>query len=219
MLDSHWRKLFFLILLVLLLALLFWYSASFQEVFFGSVDFLEGYANRHILLAEGIFVGAAALSAMFSPFSSVPLVPAALVIWDSGLTLSLLLLGWLLGGIGAYLVGRYALYQLLRRVLDIDGKVDYYRKKISPRAEFGLVLLFRFAMPAEIPGYVLGAIRYHFGKYFLATFLAEFPFAVITVYASEALIFKEPVLLGALGLLVTLILGGALYFFRKKLRD
>ena len=78
------------------------------------------------------------------------------------------------------------------------------------------MLLFRLASPAEMPGYVLGAVRYGFVKYFLATFIAEFPFAVIAVYASEALIDRKP-------LIVALTISGgivflaiAFYLFKKQ---
>ena len=46
------------------------------------------------------------------------------------------------------------------------------RTGISAKATFPLVLLFQLAVPSEIPGYVLGALRYHFGKYLAARAIA-----------------------------------------------
>lgn len=216
---EHVKRISLLVFLILFMVLLFWYSASFQDIFFGSVNIIEKYESGHNILAKAIFVGLAALSAMVSPFSSIPLVPVAVIIWGNSLTLALLLGGWYLGGVFTYLIGKYAAYPVLRRFFNIDGRVDYYRRKISPRSEFGLVLLFRLAIPAEIPGYMLGTIRYHFVKYFFATALAELPFAIMTVYASEALIFKKSFLLAILGLLGLILLVGAFYFFRAKLKQ
>ena len=41
-----------------------------------------------------------------------------------------------------------------------------------------MILLLQLAVPSEIPGYVLGSLRYRFPAYFLALALAEFLAAV-----------------------------------------
>ena len=107
-------------------------------------------------------------------------------------------------------------YQILKNYVSVDGAISSYRQKLTPRTEFTIVLLFRLAMPAEIPGYALGTIRYDFRKYLLATALAELPFAVLTVYAGEAVLERNFFVLGVALILILTLLSAAFYFFNKK---
>lgn len=203
---------------LLLIAFIFWSFFSLQRAFLDVALKLEEYISNQEALGIIIFVGLAALSAMLSPFSSVPLVPVAAMIWGNILTSLLLLLGWLIGEIFSYLIGEYAAHPLLKRITPFE-KIQEYRQYFSAKSEFLIVLLFRLSMPAEVPGYVLGAIKYNFGKYLLATFIAEFPFAFITVYVSETLISKKPI---AFLLAVTAnvaYMGIMFYMFRKRIKD
>lgn len=203
-------------LLIIAAAFLFWSSISIQSIFYESVLSIEKYAAQNDILIIAIFIVLAALSAMLSPFSSLPLVPAAIMIWGNFLTGIFLLIGWLAGETLAYIIGYYAGYPLVRQLTSFE-RVRYYQEKISKKAEFWLILLFRFAMPAEIPGYALGIIRYHFGKYFLATFLAELPFAFISSYAGNALISNNPAIFIGIVAFAFLFMMVMFYFFSKKL--
>lgn len=194
-------------LLVILLAFLFWYSAPLQNIFYDSVSIANDYTDARPVTGVIIFIALAAISAIFSLFSSVALVPAAIMIWGGSLTLTLLLAGWIIGDIIAYFIGAYALRNIAGKFIPIE-KIDQYRGKISKKTEFGLILLFRIAMPTEIAGYLLGVIKYHFGKYFLATFLSELPFALLAVYAGDALITQDVltfIALIALGIAIAII--------------
>lgn len=212
------RKIVIIFLLVIIAAILFWSSVSIQSFFSEAIRGVEGYAAQKEALAIAVFLVAAMLSAMLSPFSSLPFIPVAIALWGNFLTGVLLLVGWVAGEILTYVIGYYAVYPFVRRFTSLFEKIKYYQDRIPKKAEFWLILLFRFAIPAEIPGYVLGSARYDFGKYFLATFLAELPFAFISSYASDALISNRPVMF--LSLVIPAFLGMvvAFYFFNKKLR-
>lgn len=203
--------------MIVIAAFLFWSSVTLQEIFYEAVSSIEGYAAQNQILVAVVFVALAALSAMLSPFSSVPLVPIVIMIWGNLLTASLLLLGWMLGGVFTYAIGYYAGYPLVSQLSSFE-KIRYYKEKLSQRREFLLVLLFRFAMPAEVPGYVLGIARYSFGKYLLATFLAELPFAIITSYASQALLADKPLIFISWIIIAFLIIGSMFYIFTKKIK-
>lgn len=56
-------------------------------------------------------------------------------------------------------------------------KIDYYRKKIPPDAQFKLVFFFIMSMPSEVPNYTLGTLHYNFLKYFLTIALGEMIFS------------------------------------------
>ncbi len=212
------KKYIYIFIFVVVLVFLFWYSVRFQESFYFAVDFLKNQAAARPISAVFLFVGLSAASAALSPFSSFPLVPPAILIWDEGLAFSFLLLGWLLGGIITYLIGYYGANPALRKFIDIESRVKYYQNKISRRAEFWLVFLFRLTIPAEVPGYVLGAIRYNFLKYFAATFLSESVFALVTIYGSKAIIERQLNILAALGGFLLVVFLVSFYFFSRAIR-
>lgn len=209
-------KILITFILIIIAAFLFWSSFSLQGIFYEAVFSIEDYAYQNQILVAVIFVVLAAFSAMLSPFSSVPFVPAVILLWGNFLTIGLLLAGWLIGAAGAYFVGYFAGYPLVGQLYSLE-KIKYFQERISHKTEFLIILLFRFAMPAEIPGYALGIVRYHFGKYLLATFIAELPFAIITAYASDALVNYRPAFFIGLVAFAFFILGFMLYLFNKKL--
>lgn len=206
---------FFVIVIV---AFLFWSSYSLQNIFYETVLSIEEYAAENEFLVVAVFVALSALSAMLSPFSSAPFVPAVILLWGNSLTSGLLFLGWIIGAIGAYCVGFYAGHTFLKE-LPSSEKIKYYRERFSEKTKFLLVLLFRIAMPAEIPGYALGIVRYSFWKYLLATGIAELPFALITVYASDALVNRRPAVFIALVGVALLTIGLVFYIFHKRLKS
>lgn len=175
------------IIVIIGIAVLFFLSPALQETFFEITLSLQKYAASNDVAARIIFVALAAFSALLSPFSSVPFIPIAVTIWGEATAIILLLLGWTLGGIGAYAIGRYAARPILDRFVKSE-MAHRYADQIKEQATFMSVLLFRLALPAEILGYTLGIIRYHFGKYVLATFITETLFAVGATRASTALI-------------------------------
>ena len=197
------------------LVILFWFSVTLQDVFYETVFLTEAYVEEHPMLGIFVFMALAGASAMLSPFSSVPLVPVAIMLWGSAWTIVFLISGWLGGHIITYTIGYYAGYPVIKKFVALET-IEQYSHKFTKKSEFLLVLLFRFASPAEVPGYVLGAVRYGFAKYFFATFIAEFPFAVITVYASEALIDRKPLIVAIVIAGGIVFLAIAFYLFKKQ---
>lgn len=199
-----------------LLVVIFWFSVTLQDVFYDAVFLAEAYVEGHQTLGIFVFMALAGVSAMLSPFSSVPLIPVAIMLWGNVWTTAFLVAGWLGGHVITYTIGYYAGYPIAKKLIARET-VEQYSNRFSKRSEFLLVLLFRLASPAEVPGYVLGAVRYGFAKYFLATFIAEFPFAVLTVYASEALIDRKPLILAAAIVGGIMFFATAFYLFKKQM--
>ncbi len=132
-----------------------------------------------------VFVLLAALSAMLAFFSSAVVVPVALSAWGTMPTLLLLWLGWLFGGVCSYAIGRLLRRSVVERLAAPD-RVAYYARFVSQRLPFPLLLLFQAALPSEIPGYVLGIVRYRFLTYVVALGLAELPYAVGAVVLGDS---------------------------------
>jgi uncharacterized membrane protein YdjX (TVP38/TMEM64 family) len=197
---------------------LIWSSVTFQNLFAKIVPIFESLAHRDATFSIFVFLGLGVLSTMLSSFSSVPLVPIAVIVWGKNLTALLLFVGWILGDMIAYSIGYWAGHPILEKFAPTE-KIDYWRKKIPPNAEFKLVFFFIMSMPSEIPNYTLGTLRYSFIRYFLVIALGELIFAYLTAYAGQALVQKNFLLfIGAVGLLL-IFFSYAFYLFSKYLRE
>lgn len=170
----------------------------------------------HPRLGAVVFVLLSAVSAMLAFFSSAVLVPVALVVWGRWITVALLWLGWLLGGMLAYGVGR----MLGRPLINTVGSarlIGFYQRRVSAGMRFPTVLLLQFALPSEIPGYLLGILRVRFRTYLAALALVELPYAVGTVLLGESIVQQRAgwlLMLGAAGVGVTVV---AAYLLRRRL--
>jgi uncharacterized membrane protein YdjX (TVP38/TMEM64 family) len=153
----------------------------------------------HPVLGASSFVLLAAISAMLAFVSSVVLVPVAVHAWGEPITVLLLWVGWMVGGLSAYAIGRL-LGRPVVSLLVSRAAIERYENRVSKRTPFRLVLLFQLALPSEMPGYLLGLARYDLLKYLLALGLAELPFAIGTVSLSVGLVERRTALL--LGLAV-----------------
>jgi uncharacterized membrane protein YdjX (TVP38/TMEM64 family) len=161
-----------------------------QEMVDGGLEAARRIIRLHEALGLGLFVVLSAISAIFFFFSTAVIVPVAVYAWGKPATMLLLWASWLMGAAVSYWIGLRPGRRLARWL--VPGKsVAQYENRISAKATFPLVLLFQLAVPSEIPGYVLGALRYHFGKYLAARAIAELPFAVGAVYLGDSFVRRQ----------------------------
>ncbi|OGG47516.1 hypothetical protein A2671_01985 [Candidatus Kaiserbacteria bacterium RIFCSPHIGHO2_01_FULL_49_13] len=210
------RKTIYIILLSIVLTAFVAFSLSLRNVLFLWIDLVAGFIASHKILGAAGFVALAGLSVLFGPFTSTPLIPPAVTVWGNIPTLLLLLVGWLLGNITAYLIGHHFGYPLVSKIVkktQLDKWIEYTRDQIP----FVFALLFRIATPSET-GYVFGLLKYSFKKYLIATALAEIPFAILAVYASFSFLAGDwgNVIGYLIGWLV--VMAVAVLFFRRGLK-
>lgn len=204
--PGPWKRAIILAALCGLLAVI----ASSDVLYSALVSVLSSTAKliaERPLLGAGLFVLLSAISAMLAFVSSSVLVPVALYTWGKGLCAFLLWLGWTLGGMAAYGLGRYFGRPVVRALLPAS-LLATYEDRISRHTPFGIVLLFQLALPSEVPGYLLGLVRYRFGRYLVSLMLSEIPYAVGTVYLGSSFLDRRLVLLaglGAAGILLTFL--------------
>ena len=204
-----------IILLVVALALV----TSFAELhawLIGMLPAAEALIRERAALGMVIFVVFAALSAMLAFVSSAVIVPVGVFVWGKAASMLLLWVGWILGGVTAYILSRYfgraVVYALLPRPM-----IERYENLIPRRAPFGFILLLQLALPSEVPGYLLGLMRYHFWRYIVALALAELPYAVATVYLGAGFIEGRTYLLIGVGIAVAAFAGAALHALHRQL--
>jgi uncharacterized membrane protein YdjX (TVP38/TMEM64 family) len=202
---------------LIILAGLFTASDTLHDKTEEIIVWTEAAISQAPLLGMVVFVGLAMLSAMVAFFSSAVFAPVAVYAWGKAGCLALLWLGWLLGGIVSFCIGRFFGRTAVSILID-EEKLAGWERELSERPRFIHVLLFQAAVPSEIPGYVLGILRYRFSLYLAALAITELPYAIAAVYLGESFLEGESALFILLGVVV--ILSGAFlfYVFRKLVR-
>lgn len=152
----------------------------------------------HPVLGPLVFVLLAALSAALAFFSSAVFVPVAVDAWGYTPTIALLCLGWWIGGVAAYALGRYVGDPVVRRL--VGGEVvDRYERWIRARVTLGRVVLLHMAVPSEAASYLLGMARAPWGTFIAAIGIAQLPFAVLSALLGASFLERRIVTLVVLG--------------------
>lgn len=166
------------------------------------------------LLGSVVFFLVSACSVLFFFLSSILLVPSAVLAWGEWPTLLLLAAGWVSGWTATYAIGRlFGDHAFVEGKL--GGEAPGKSSLLSGELPFSLVLILILSLPAEIPGYALGAARYPFWPFLLAVVLVEIPFAFLVVFIGESFIRENFVVF--IGL-VALLLGFAVWQIKSARR-
>jgi len=167
------------------------------------------------LLGMLAFLLLAMLSAMVAFFSSALLAPIAIYTWGKAGCFALLWGGWFLGGIASYCIGRYFGHSVASAIIG-DEKIAAWENQVSEHTRFIHVLFFQAVVPSEIPGYVLGMLRYRFLLYLVALGVTELPYAVATVYLGESFLRGESAVVILVGI-GTITLAAFVVQIRRRL--
>ena len=170
----------------------------------------------HPRLGAVAFVLLAALSAILAFFSSALLLPAAVFTWGTTVTFGLLWLGWLLGGLGTYALGR-GLRRPRGKASTTSNKLDFYLQRAPGEVTFALVLLLCLALPSEIPGYLCGYLGVRIRTYVPALAMAELPYAIGAVVLGDGVAHRHIGWLVACGLIGAALSLLALRALHKRL--
>ena len=186
------RALWFWIALgaIILLLTFLLYSPTFRSFVDKATDWAKVMMNAHPVIGAAVFFLFAGISAMFAFTSSVVLVPPANLVWGKLITFLLLWGGWIAGAIAAFGSGNVARPLLVR--LGYQETLDKYQHFVSKRMKFWAVLLFCFAVPSEVPGYLFGGLHYPFLKFLGAIAIVESIYALGIVIAGENLVAAKP---------------------------
>lgn len=185
----HWRRALGALLLCVLVVLLLSIDSLFA-LLQQALAAAEPLIAAHPFGGRVVFVVLSGLSAMLAFFSSALLVPVAVYNWGRPATMLMLWLGWLLGGVCAYAVGRFVGRPMVRGLVSAR-MADFYLRRLPAQIDFPVALLFQLAMPSELPGYLFGTLRVPFRLYLGVLALVEAPFAVGTVLLGDSLIQRE----------------------------
>lgn len=164
------------------------------------------------VLGVVLFIALAAVSAMLAFVSSAVVTPVAILVWGKAVSVLLLWTGWILGGAITYSIGRYLGRPVVKR-LSRGPQLELYEQAAAGQHSFIFALLFQFALPSEVPGYLLGLARFPWRKYLLVLLIAELPYAIATIYLGDSFLRRRTMLMMALAAVVV----GASAFAMKAL--
>jgi uncharacterized membrane protein YdjX (TVP38/TMEM64 family) len=196
--TPHHRRLAILLALVVV-ATLIAASEPLHRLAKSGIERAQPIIERHAFVGAVVFVILSALSAMVVFFSTAVITPIAVDAFGPALALLLLWLGWILGGLTAYAIGRFFGRRVVSWFVD-PKKLHEYELRAQRIVLFRHVLLFQLAVPSEIPGYVLGLAGCRFRTFAVAMALGELPFAIGAVYLGESFLERNYILLLALGI-------------------
>jgi uncharacterized membrane protein YdjX (TVP38/TMEM64 family) len=184
-----WGRAAVVVLICASLALLL----SADQVYAGlqrALSAAEPLLAGHPYLGAVAFVVLAALSAILAFFSSALLLPPAIYAWGAPVTFGLLWLGWLLGGLCTFALGR-SLRTARPGAARPSSQFDFYLQRAPGEVTFALVLLLCLALPSEIPGYLCGYLNVRLRTYFSALALAELPYAAGAVLLGDGVVHRH----------------------------
>ncbi len=174
----------------------------------------EGIISQAPLLGMLVFILLAMLSAMVAFFSSALLAPVAIYAWGEVGCLALLWLGWCLGGIVSFCIGRFLGRSAVSKIIG-EEKVAGWQDTVSKRTKFVHILLFQAVVPSEVPGYVLGILRYRFLLYLAALSITEIPYAIATVYLGESFLQGQSTVFMLVGIGLIVLAASLLHIHRR----
>lgn len=174
----------------------------------------ESIISQAPLLGMLVFILLAMLSAMVAFFSSALLAPVAIYAWGEAGCLALLWLGWCLGGILSFCIGRFLGRSAVSKIIG-EEKVAGWRNAVSERTKFVHILLFQALVPSEVPGYLLGILRYRFLLYLAALGITEVPYAIATVYLGESFLEGQSMIFMLVGVGLIVLAASLLHIHRR----
>jgi uncharacterized membrane protein YdjX (TVP38/TMEM64 family) len=183
-----------IIVVALLVAAVITLSGDLHEWFVGIVAMAEPVISRSPYLGLLIFVLLAALSAVLMFFSSLLLVPIGIQVWGSPACFLLLWLGWFLGGVLTYSIGRFLGRPVVERMLSSD-RISYYEQQIPQLRTFQASVMTQLAFPSDIAGYFFGLLKVPAPLYLGGLLVAELPYALGTVFLGAAFVERQSTLL------------------------
>lgn len=198
---SRWLAFLAVVVVVLLLARPV--HSEIIALFDAAVPVIRG----HPVLGPVVFVLLSALSAALAFFSSAIFIPVAVDAWGHTVTIALLCVGWWIGGLGAYALGRYLGDPVVRRVVGGDV-VERYEAWVRQRVTLPRVVLLHMAVPSEAASYLLGMARAPWGTFLAAIGIAQLPFAVLSVLLGASFLERrlgELLLWGAANVLLSVV--------------
>lgn len=140
----------------------------------------------HRTLGIVLYAVFAAISVVFLPLSSLPLLPVAAGIFGVSETAIASILGWWVGSLIAFQVARFG-RTYVEKITSLEA-VDRLENAIPKDVGFAGIVVLRMMLPVDVTSFALGLLkRLSFTTYAVATLVGIIPFAFMWSYAGGEL--------------------------------
>ena len=163
-----------------------------------------------------VFVLLTAVSAMLAFVSSAVLIPVAIYVWGPMVCFILLWTGWFLGGLAAYIIGRYLGRSVVHRLVRPGALERQEQWARSGGRSLAGILLLQLAIPSDLAGYVFGLIRCPFRPFAVALACAEIPYALGAVFLGMSFVQRRLLPLLILGVAGTALSLAAFRVYHRR---
>lgn len=190
-------------LLAVILIVIFYLMASYfvQK----NINFFERFLQDSL---TGIFVYVfiMILETVLAPLIVLPLISVASNIWGPMLAFLLTVLGWALGSLIAFGIGRKYGVPLFKNIISLE-KLARIEKLIPEKNIFLGIIILRIVIPVDLLSYVLGIFtRIKWKTYALATLIGIIPAAFLLAYVGNIPFIYQLILALSAGIIVLLFL-------------
>jgi len=163
--------------------------AIIVALFITSAFYSQKYDEEAKIFVErgGIFgmvayVAIEIIATVVAPISATPLIPIAANVWGVAITAALSILGWTIGSLIAFAIGRRYGLPLAQKFISAHN-LEKLHKHIPQERIFWSVVLLRIMIPVDLLSYALGIFGVlGWRRYTLATIIGITPFAFIFAY-------------------------------------
>ena len=199
-----------LLFVVVSIGLFFWQTP---------VDYISSLIEGRNIESFIFFVALLAFATIFMPVTVVPVIPLAATILGPFTTSVLSVIGWTLGGVGAFLVARYLGRPFISNFVSLKS-VDKAAEKIPQDMQFLTIIILRLTLPVDVISYVVGlSSSISLLRYTVATAIGVTYFSFAFAYLGDAFFrgdFALIPLVGGFSLLVFLAAWFILWRSRKN---
>lgn len=155
-----------------------------------------------------IYIVLAATTTVFAPLTSIPLIPAASLLWGAPLAAVASIAGWMIGSLIAFALSRRFGRVWVEDFVSPEA-LERLEARIVTKHIFWNIVFLRLVVPVDVLSYVLGLFKHiSWQTYTGATLIGITPFAFVFAYGGTLSPFFQ--------LIGVTLLGIFLFFVWKK---
>jgi uncharacterized membrane protein YdjX (TVP38/TMEM64 family) len=177
---------------------------------------LETLIEGHTFISYGVFVLLLVFATICMPISVMPMIPMVSMVLGPFTTGILSVIGWTVGGWGAFLIARYIGRPFVSRYIRLE-RIDRVIGQVGTHGTFWGIVLLRLSMPVDVVSYALGfSSAISFRVFALATLIGVVWFSFAFAYLGEALLSRDSSILVCVGGVSLLVFGGGWYMLWRR---
>ena len=205
-LKKYTPDIIFLLIIVFVVALLVWQIP---------IDDLKQLVSENMAWGGVIFIFLMIISTVVPPITVFPIIPFVALLLGPFTTTVYAVIGWTIGSMISLLIARHCGLAFLSRFIPLDN-LRKYKRKISGKSEFWVLVFLRMIIPVDILSYAVGIFsRVGFWKYSLASFLGVIPFSFAFSYGYDIFFLKSKSAI-VLAIFFIVLISVAFYLYKDK---